>query len=225
MTEARAVIDGAAGALEHAFLLAADTGIGLTRPHLRPLGTWHIPSVDKGSPYWSTLYYVEQSLDEVSGVIDGRRFIETIRQEPWQQMGAHYDLAIIHHDLHDVPERMAGEDPSFALSATEPNLAAVISVNRVRQIRRSAERKLALARLAMHSLGHIMEAVPAGRENAELSWGDWHCLNDACVMRHAPTVDALLDFAHAEDEYDPSYCDDCSDAIFEHLLANHFIPN
>ena len=225
MTEARAVIEGAADALEHAFLLATDSGIGLARPHLRPLGTWHIPSVDRDTPYWSTQYYIEQSLDEISGIIDGRRFIEIIRREPWQQMGAHYDLAIVHYELSDDPVRMADDEDPFALSATEPNLASVISVNRVRQIGRSADRKLALARLAMHSLGHVFEAVPEGRDNSELTWGDWHCRNEGCVMRHAATVETLLDLAHAEDEYDHSYCEDCSDAIFEHLLANHFIPN
>ncbi len=225
MAEARAVIDGLADGLEHAYLLAADSGIGLTRPHLRPLGTWHIPSVDRGSPYWSTLYYVEQSLDEITGIIDGRQFIETIRHEPWQQMGAHYDMAIVHQDLRDTPGRMPEGAEGFALSATEPNLAAVLSVNRVRQIARSADRKLALARLARHSLGHVLEAVPAKRTNAELNFGDWHCLNEGCTMRHAAAAAELLELAHEEDENDPSYCDDCSDAIFGHLLTNHFIPN
>ena len=119
-----------------------------------------------------------------------------------------------------MPEGAEG----FALSATEPNLAAVLSVNRVREIARSADRKLALARLARHSLGHVLEAVPAKRTNAELNFGDWHCLNEGCTMRHAAAAAELLELAHEEDENDPSYCDDCSDAIFGHLLTNHFIP-
>ena len=224
--EARVVLEGIARAIEAALVTAANAGIGLGRAEIRPFGTWHIPGIQEGSPYWSTLWYVSQSLDESSGTLIGPKFIETIRREPWQQVGPHYDVAIVHYDLRDQPESMVSEGgSSFALSSTARNLAAVISVNRLRHIGDDTLFRRALRRLTVHSFGHILEAPREGRTRAaEFSFGAQHCTNP-CVMRHPRSVAELIELARGEREAGTMFCEDCAADILEHTIRNHFSRN
>ncbi len=223
--EARTALEGIAGAFDAAIRNAADHGIDLGRPDMRPFGTWHIPGVEMGSPYWSTRWYVTESMDPVSGRIRGERFIDVIREEPWQKMGAHYDVALIHFDLETASEKMVTVDgTSFALSATEPNLAAVISVLRLRELSDDDDFAATLRRLAAHSVGHILEAASPGRTSVQDAFGDPHCTN-VCVMRHAATVPEVLDFAREENEAEVLFCEECASDILGHSLRNHFGAN
>ena len=225
LNEARTALEGIAGAFEAAIRIAADHGFDLGRPEMRPFGTWHIPGVQMGSPYWSTRWYVTESLDQTTGKIRGERFIDVIRGEPWQKMGAHYDVALIHFDLEADQEKMAAVDgSSFALSTTEANLAAVISVLRLRELSDDKEFDLALRRLAAHSVGHIIEAASPGRPTVQDSFGEPHCTN-VCIMRHAATVLEVMEFAREEDEADVLFCEECASDILSHGLRNHFGAN
>ncbi len=225
LEEARTALEGIAATFEAALRIAADEGFDLGRPEMRPFGTWHIPGVKAGSPYWSTRWYVTESMDPATGRIRGERFIDVIRDEPWQKMGAHYDVALIHFDLETDGEKMANaEGSNFALSATEGNLAAVISVARLRELTDDEDFGRALRRLAAHSVGHIIEAAQSGRPTVHVAFGDYHCSN-LCVMRHAGTVPELLQLALEEDEAEVLFCEECASDILSHGLRNHFGTN
>lgn len=223
LPEARAVLEGVVKAAENMLVVAARAGIGLHKAQIRPFGTWYIPGLAAGTPYWSTLWYVGQSLDAASGRIVGPRFIDTIRQEPWQRAGAHYDVAIVHYDLLDAPESMLSEGGAgYVLSSTARNLAAVISVNRLRRIGDDATFRRALTRLTVHSFGHVLEAPAPDRTRATLqSYGDRHCTN-RCVMRHPESLGELLEFARAEADAQALFCDLCASDILDHAIRNHF---
>ncbi len=223
MPEAKVVIEGVAKAVEATLTIAARAGIGLGKPEIRPFGTWYIPQIEEGSPYWSTLWYVSQSLDESTNSIAGPRFIDTIRQEPWQQANAHYDVAILDYDLLDEPEVMASDQhSSYALSSTERDLAAVISVSKLRGISDDDAFRRSLIRLTAHSFGHIFEGPSTDRpKSAVRTFGDIHCSN-TCVMRHAGLVGDLLDLSLDEHEAKVLFCEECEQDILEHSIKNHF---
>ena len=226
MPEARVVIEGVAKAVEATLTAAARAGIGLGKPEIRPFGTWCIPQMEEGSPYWSTMWYVGQSLNESTNTIVGPRFIDTIRQEPWQQANAHYDVAILDYDLVDEPEVMASDEhSSYALSSTERDLAAVISVKKLREISDDDAFRRSLIRLTAHSFGHILEAPSTDRPQSTVrTFGDVHCSN-TCVMRHAGLVEDLVDLSLEEFEAGVLYCDQCVQDILQHAIKNHFSLN
>ena len=110
-----------------------------------------------------------------------------VRHEPWQQIGPHYDVAIVHPDLLDAPERNAGgtSDP-HVLAAVEPNLAAVLSMHRLRRIPDHDDRRMAVRRLATRSFGQVLDLPGVKRTQAvDLVHGRRVCTN-VCVMRAAP---------------------------------------
>ena len=223
MPEAKVVIEGVARAVEATLSIAARAGIGLEKPEIRPFGTWYIPHLERGSPYWSTMWYVSQSLDEATQRITGPRFFDTIRNEPWQRIAAHYDVAILHHDLVDDPEAMGSDQGrEYALSSTERNLAAVISVNRLRNLSDDETFRMALIRLTVHSFGHILEAPAHDRSTSTTrSFGDIHCTNE-CVMRHTAAVGELVEAARSEREARIQFCEECQTDILAHAIRHHF---
>ncbi|MDE2867112.1 MAG: hypothetical protein OXN91_00550, partial [Chloroflexota bacterium] len=126
--EAETVVSTIAHLQEVALVLGQRAGFSVERGQLRPFGTWVIPQLPRGSPYWSTLWYVEQSLDKANGQIVGPRFIRTLEQEPWQQAGPHYDVAILDHDLRDDPEHnISPQSDPHVFASCRPDLAAVLS--------------------------------------------------------------------------------------------------
>ncbi len=226
LAEARAVLSGVSDAVELGLALSAKLGVGLVRPEIRPFGTWRIPSIKKGSPYWSTLWYVHESLDRMSGYIDGRKFLDTIRQEPWQEAGAHYDIAIVHHNLTDDSDKMVQDgDIQYSLSSTSEDLAAVISTKQIRTVNDDRQRREALTRLAVHSFGHVLQTTNRSGPTVRLAYGEKHCTNAGCVMRHAATTAELLALSSDEADSEEWFCNECSEAMLRHLLRNHFSVN
>ena len=171
--EAETVVSTIAHLQEVALVLGQRAGFSVERGHLRPFGTWVIPQLPRGSPYWSALWYVEQSLDEASGQIVGPRFIRTLEREPWQQAGPHYDVAILDHDLRDAPEHnISPRSDPHVFASCRPNLAAVLSVHRLRAISETSQRQTALRRLAINAFGRVLELPGASRQtNVEMARG------------------------------------------------------
>src|SRR5712692_2846739 len=77
-------------------------GLAVPPTAIRPFGTWYRPSVPEGSPYWGTTWYVESSYDASRKQVVGRRFLDLVRDEPWQKENPHWDLALIDRDLIDT---------------------------------------------------------------------------------------------------------------------------
>src|SRR5439155_22083455 len=150
---------------------------------------WYRPSVPEGSPYWGTTWYVDSSYDALRKQVVGRRFLDLVREEPWQKESPHWDVALIDRDLVDAPPTVVGESRGdFVLGTSIPELAAVLSVYRLRGLVRSELRELALRRLVIHHFGQILGLPAASRhDDVEESEGRRFCTG-TCVMRRAATV-------------------------------------
>ncbi len=224
--EAETVVSTVAHIQEIMLVLGQRAGLGLSRGQLRPLGTWVISGVPRGSPYWSTSWYVQESLDRDSGQIYAPKFINVVRHEPWQQIGPHYDVAIVHPDLLDAPERNAGgtSDP-HVLAAVEPNLAAVLSMHRLRRIPDHDDRRMAVRRLATRSFGQVLDLPGVKRTQAvDLVHGRRVCTN-VCVMRAAPRPEDILELARQEHSSRAVFCRDCTNDLLDQVVATHFSQN
>ncbi len=224
--EAETVVSTIAHLQEVALVLGQRAGFSVERGQLRPFGTWVIPQLPRGSPYWSTLWYVEQSLDAENGQIVGPRYIRTFEQEPWQQAGPHYDVAILDHDLRDAPEHnIAPESDPHVFASCRPNLAAVMSVHRLRAISQASERQTALRRLAINAFGQVLELPAANRQsNVEVALGRTVCLN-RCALRFAADVGQLLAFAREEHKTRTIFCAECTADLLNHVIRTHFHSN
>lgn len=224
--EVETVVGTVAHVQEVMLVLGQRAGLSLTRGQLRPFGTWVIPGVPQGSPYWSTHWYVDQSLDPISGKIYAPKFIEAVRREPWQQSGPHYDVAIVHLDLLDTAERNAGglSDP-HVLAAAESNLGTLISMHRLRRIHDHDDRRLAVRRLATREFGQVLDLPGRDRSTAiDLVRGQRVCTNP-CVMRPALCPEDVLDLARSEHRSRIVFCRDCTNDLLDHLVSTHFLPN
>jgi len=224
--DAEVVVSTVAHLQEVMMVLGQHAGFSLSRGAIRPFGTWVIPSVKEGAPYWSTLWYVQTSYEPSTGQISGPRFIDAVRAEPWQRAGPHYDVAIVHTDLTDRSERtVQGAGAPYVLAAWEPNLAAVLSVYRMQELVDARSRRIALRRLALHAFGRVLELPGPGRTEAvEMRHGAPACTN-RCVMRTAADVATSLDFGREEFETRTLFCAACTSDLLNHIVATHFSRN
>ena len=224
--EAETVVSTVAHLQEVMFVLGQRAGLSLVRGPLRPFGTWVIPSLPRGSPYWSILWYVQESLDEQTGQLYGPRFLEMVRDEPWQQAGPHYDVAIVHADLLDEPVRnLVGEDRPYVFSSVSPDLGAIVSVHRLRAIDDTDDRRQALRCLAINAFGHVLDLPGRERsENVATVDGMRSCTNQ-CALRHAPDIPTLVDLAREEHARRTIFCEQCTDNLLDQIVATHFARN
>jgi predicted Zn-dependent protease len=201
-------------------------GLALPPTAIRPFGTWYIPSMPAGSPYSGTTWYVETSFDSGRQQVDGSKFLDLVRQEPWQKSNPHWDLAIIDRDLVDVavesPER---RNPDFALGASVPELGAIISVHRLRGLVRAEQRELALRRLVFHFFGQVIGLPSRSRTTGVVtSAGKRYCEN-SCVMRQASSVEQVVRAAEQEGREGVALCDACRHDLVELFVMRGRSPN
>ena len=224
--EAETVVSTVAHIQEVMLVLGQRAGLSLERGQLRPFGAWIIPGIPRGAPYWSTRWYVDQSLDKASGQIYAPKFINVVREEPWQQVGPHYDVAIVHADLLDAAERNAGgaSDP-HVLAAAEPDLAAVLSMHRLRRIPDHDDRRMAVRRLATRGFGQVLGLPDPDRAQAvDMVHGQLVCTN-ICVMRAAPRPEDILELARQEHRSRIVFCRACTNNLLDRVVATHFSQN
>lgn len=224
--EARLVIESVQGFLRRVYEICLRAGFAPPPTAIRPFGTWVIPSVPVGSPYWGSHWYLDSSYDPELRQVIGPRFLQVIREEPWQKVEPHYDIAVVERDLTDSPEKTVPRAwGSFALSSTLPGVGAVMSVHRIRELVQEEARCQALRRLVFHSFGHVLRLLPKSRQQGvETSFGDRHCAN-RCVMRHAPTPEELVRLAKEEEQERVAFCAYCERDVLTELLLSHFSPN
>lgn len=178
---------------------------------LHVFGNWVIPSLVNRHDYWGTQWYVDTAYDPASERVLGPQYLELVRQEPWQRAEPHLDLSLIDQDLTDMPAPLARQRPGYySLGTSYPELAAVISVHRLRAIADAPTRELALRRLVQHHLGHLL-AVPGfgERQFVQRRGLEMHCVN-RCVMRHAETVEQLVALALEERSLGWPFCPRCT---------------
>ena len=178
---------------------------------IRPLGNWVIPALVPDKPYWGIQWYIDSSYNDELRKVIAPRFLELVRQEPWQRADPHFDLTLLHQDLTDFPAPLARLRPDrYTLGSSLPGTAAILSFYRLHGLSDEYTRQLSVARLVRHHLGHVL-AVPnlTRQEHVSRLGLELHCTN-ACVMRHAASVTQLAGFALQESEMGWPFCDLCT---------------
>lgn len=186
--EARTTVQTVREMLKVTYGVAQRSGVAIGPTAIRPFGTWIIPSIKHGDPYWGTHWYIETALDPAGQQVQAPRFLELVRQEPFQQQNPHFDVAVLDLDLTD-------EGGASALASALLGVATVISVHRLRQeLTDEPVRLAALKRLVVHNFGHVL-----GIEDCD----------EACVMRHAGDVETLLKLMAEARETNVLFCPAC----------------
>ncbi|HEY3080809.1 MAG TPA: hypothetical protein VGM69_13015 [Chloroflexota bacterium] len=221
--EASTVVATVRDLLRVIYEVAIKSGVALGPTAIRPFGTWVLPSIKQGDPYWGTHWYIDTAYDRGLGQVMGPRFLELVKQEPWQRMNPHFDVAVLDRDLTDAPAKRIGTD--FVLASALPGTGTVISVHRLREVAPEEQRLAALKRLVVHNFGHVLEVPAAERTGAvEPSAGERHCTN-LCVMRHAGSVDELLERMREEQSSGILFCPDCRLDILRSVLRQRISRN
>jgi hypothetical protein len=181
---------------------------------MRIFGNWVIPALVPDKPYWGTQWYVDTSYDGELQRVIAPVFLELVRQEPWQRVDPHFDLALLDQELTDFPAPLARLRPDhYTLGSSFPGTTAVMSLKRVRALSDERVRNLAIARLVRHHLGHVLGVPELTRKDEALRLGlELHCTNP-CVMRHAATVEELADMAMEEAEMGWPFCPKCTQEL------------
>ncbi|MHB9033365.1 MAG: hypothetical protein ACYC6L_09990 [Anaerolineae bacterium] len=227
------------GVTEHEYTIAAQAieqvlrWLNLRHPaafddpplRIRLFGNWIIPLLMPDKPYWGTQWYISRSYDEQVNKVITPDFLELVRQEPWQKIDPHYDMAILDQDMTDFPGPLARlRSAHYTLSSSFPGTSAVLSVFRLRLLP-EGQRDLALVRLVRHSLGHALGAVDFTRNDDVARLGlELHCTN-RCVMRHAENADDIVDLALDERELGWDFCPSCTRALHSLLIRESYSWN
>ncbi len=201
-------------------------GLALPPTAIRPFGTWYIPSMPKGSPYSGTTWYVDTSFDSGRQQVDGSKFLDLVRQEPWQKSNPHWDVAIVDRDLIDsAPHPSHTRKREFVLGTSVLELGTVLSVYRLRGLVRTEQRELALRRMVYHFFGQVIGLPSRSRVSAVEVVGPNRFCTNACVMRHASTVEQLVRAADQESRDGVALCDACRHDLVELFVMRGRSPN
>lgn len=207
----------------HALAIAA--GLALRPTTIRPFGTWYIPSIERGQPYWGVNWYVDSSYDPARRQVNGARFLELVRDEPWQRSQPHWDVAVVEHDLADRVTAPAEGHDAFVLGTAIPELAAVISVFRLRAIIRADRRQAALRRLVLHHFGLVVGLPAPDRTDDVIEAGGLRYCANRCIMRNVETIEQLVRFAEPEGSPQVGLCAQCKHDLIALSLRRGVNPN
>jgi hypothetical protein len=101
----------------------------------------------------------------------------------------------------------------------------VLSVYRLRGLVRSEQREVALRRLVYHFFGEVLGLPSRSRIIAVESIGERHYCTNACVMRHASTVEQVVRAAEQEGRDGIALCDNCQKDLVEIFVMRGKSPN
>ena len=224
--EAQVVVSAVQEFLRVVYVVGHGAGLALRPIAIRPFGTWYIPSAPPGSPYCGTTWYVDTSYDALRQQVVGARFLDLVRDEPWQKAQPHWDLALIDRDLTDAESSEVDRPRErFVLGTSIPQLAAVLSVYRLRGLVRTDLRALALRRLVLHYFGQVLGLPSRSRaDDIDEIEGRRFCTNQ-CVMRHASTVEQVVRLAEQEGRDRVSLCERCRHDLIELIVMRGRSPN
>lgn len=191
---------------------------------VRVYGNWVIPALMDEGPYWGAQWYIEQSYDREIDRVIAPQYLELVRREPWQQLSPHYDLILVDEDLTEFAAPLARARPDrYSLGTSFPGTAALLSVYRIRQIADRDLRARALKRLVWHHMGHLLAVPDFSRERHVVRRGlEMHCTN-RCVMRHADTLEELVELTRDEDNLGWPYCEECTRGLHAVIAAHSFV--
>lgn len=198
-------------------LREAGMGIGVeSLGHVRTAGR------SRYSPDW----YQSEACEAV-GVghqVRARVMDSLMRASPRQANDPHYDIMLVDRDL----RYDSGDGMNFIFGLGDyPN--NIISVARLREIRDTTTRDIALSILAAHEFAHVLGLVSRDRNMGRDGLEAHHCMGERgpCVMQQVFSVDDLarrvVDIASVGGRF---LCDDCREelSILARLYRNHGIP-
>lgn len=223
-TEAQLVIVAVRDFLRLVYSIGHRAGLALPPTTIRPFGTWEIPSKPEGSPYQGTHWYVDNSFDPLLQQVSGARFLELVRDEPWQKSNPHWDVAVIDRDL-TADAASPAIDREFALGTSAPELGTVLSVYRLRGLVRPEQRGRALRWLVLHQFGAVLGLPSRSRQSAVEEVGARRFCANHCVMHHTATVEQLVRAAEREPNDRVVLCDQCRRDIVEITVMRGRSPN
>jgi hypothetical protein len=181
--EAATVVNTVKQVVQVMYDLCFKAGVGLSPTAIRPFGTWVMPSIPAGDPYSGTHWYIQTAYDQARDQVLAPRFLELVKQEPWQIANPHFDVAVLDLDL--------TEGSGSVLGSVLPGTATVISVHRLRAIQPQEQRLRALRRLVVHNFGHVLEIPRDGRLGGGRGGGRGGRPRPAALRRVPPGPDAV----------------------------------
>lgn len=224
--EAQLVITAVRDFLRRVYTIGHAAGLVVPPTTIRPFGTWYIPSQAEGTPYWGTHWYIDNSFDPTRQQVIGTRFLELVREEPWQKSNPHWDVAVIDRDLvEQARPDVDAERPAFSLGTSVPELATVLSVYRLRGLVRADQRERALRRLVLHQFGQVLGLPSRSRRTNLETVGERRFCTNRCVMRRAETVEELVLAAEQEHGVPVLLCQQCQRDVVTLLVMRGKSPN
>jgi hypothetical protein len=186
-------------------------------PVVRIFGAWVIPGMPPNAAYSNVNWYVDHSLDDTRSRIQGSRYLEMVKLEPWQSTSPHFDLAMTDLKLVDdlTPEMRQQKSmeaklpPDSALHVNQPGLFSLISTYPFYSIESSDLRHLAIRHIVAHAFGRLMNVPRRTRKDATVDHlGGCYCTNN-CAMRYTDTTTLAMSFAQQELASGAMYCKEC----------------
>jgi predicted Zn-dependent protease len=181
-------------------------------PEIKPFGYWVLQGASPNQEYGSMQWYIDNSFDQESYRLLGRRYLQLVLAEPWQQQTPHYDLAVVHQPLLDE----VAQHNVFGVSTR--GRAAVFSVHLLQSLDKGAQRYLILRRLVAHYLGQMIGIpIPGWREETGHP--------NPCAMRPVHSLAELIEYTEEESRARVLYCQNCQHELGAKLASNHFGMN
>lgn len=201
-------------------------------PVVRIFGAWMIPGMPADAAYSNINWYIDHSLDDTRSRIQGSKFMETIKLEPWQSTSPHFDLAMTELKVMDdmtpsVRQQQIGANlqQESALHVHHPGLFSLISTYPFYTIESTDLRRLAIRHMVAHSFGRLMNIPRRGRTQAILEHlGECYCTN-TCAMRFTDTTTLALSFAQQQLASGEIYCDDCLNDLTSQITSFYYGMN
>lgn len=204
-------------------------------PMVRIFGAWIIPDLPSNSAYSNVAWYVDRSLDDTRSRIQGSRFMETVKLEPWQSTSPHFDLAMTDLKLLDDMTPRDGLSPlanigaqissGSALQVAQPGLFTLVSTYPFYSIESVELRHLAIRHTVAHAFGRLMGIPRRTRDEATMEHlGGCYCTN-TCAMRYTDTTTLALSFAQQEMAIGELYCVLCQRDLASQITGFYYGMN
>lgn len=184
----------------------------VTLPEIKPFGYWILQDSKLDQVYGSAKWYMDQSYDSASGRLLAWRYLNLVRNEPYQIYTPHYDLAIVHYPLYD--EQAERE----SIGVVIPGQAAIVSTNPLNQLPVRHERPVVLNRIIAHHVGRVV-GIPFIRPDEPGG-----CFGP-CAMRPAESLDRWIELAEEEAQANVIYCDPCRRQLAAQIASNQLGRN
>ena len=181
-------------------------------PEVKPFGYWVLQDSEPGQIYGSAKWYIDQSYDSANDRLLAWRYLNLVRNEPYQFYTPHYDLAVVHYPLYD--EQVQQE----VIGVVMPGRAGIVSTDPLNRLPVRHERPIVLNRMIAHHVGRVV-GIPFIRKNEPGG-----CVG-ACAMRPAESLEEWIELAEEETRDNVTYCESCRRQFAAQIASNQLGGN